>query len=505
MIGTVPEPGASLAPGTWLGRHQLLHRLAVGGMAEIYLARATGIEQFEKLLVLKRMLPQYAADHRFIRMFLDEARLAATLTHPNIAHVYDIGCGDGQYYFTMEHIHGEDLAAVLHACRTAGRPVPLAHALTVVTGVAAGLHAAHEKRGADGALLGVVHRDVTPSNILVGYDGSVKVVDFGIAKVAAQHGTTRTGGFMGKARYASPEHVRGEQLDRRSDLFSLGILLYELTTGTRPFDGDSDFAVMQSIVSSAPRSPACGRAEYPAALSDIVMRALARDREARFATAQDMQLALEALARQAQVSLSSVMLAGYMAELFGDKLAAWHEARRAGRSLTDHVIATITGGTVDLTPAIAMPRAELAVEIAAPRSGMSRGRRRALGAGLLGAALGIAYAVSSGFAGDRSPPAHEPAASASAPGVASAIIETTRPAAPSDSVVSPESPELRDQAAHVPAATPPTRSPQLRSPRPRVHRAPPVLDGAARRAQPATARRGDENPRSWDPDSPLEP
>ncbi|HEX3759998.1 MAG TPA: protein kinase [Kofleriaceae bacterium] len=536
--GSVPRGGATgaiLAPGTWLGKHQLLHRLAVGGMAEIYLARATGIEQFEKLLVLKRMLPQHAADHRFIRMFLDEARLAATLSHPNIAHVYDIGGGDGHYYFTMEYVHGEDLAAVLRASRAAGRAVPLAHALTIATGVAAGLHAAHDKRGPGGALLGVVHRDVSPSNIVVGYDGCVKLVDFGIAKIAAQHGRTRTGGFLGKARYSSPEHVQGQPLDRRSDVFALGVVLFELTCGAPPFDGDTDFAVMQAIVHGDAPRPRDRVADYPEALEQIVLRALHRDRDARFATAQELQLALEDFARHHQLALSSVGLSAYLGELFGDKLAAWHDAQRAGHSLTEHVITAMTGGTVDLAalsaapPPPAAPPGPAAVHRSASRL------RRSIGLAVVGvaAALGIAHVVGpapraelSGAAAIAPPresnrivpePARSPTASAaSVPAVsgspASVGEQRATEIARSDAAAGPTAAAIADSSPSVDERRP------IAPPPPDEHRAtlpptPPArprgTDGKRSTASPrghreaAAARPARTRP--WDPDSPLEP
>ena len=488
----------SLAPGTGLGKHQLLHRLAVGGMAEIYLARATGIEQFEKLLVLKRMLPQYAGDHRFIRMFLDEARLAATLSHANIAHVYDIGGGDGHYYFTMEYIHGEDLAAVLRASRAADRTVPIAQALAIASGVAAGLHAAHERRGDSGALLGVVHRDVSPSNILVGYDGCVKIVDFGIAKLAAQDRRTRTGGFLGKARYCSPEHAQGQPLDRRSDVFSLGIVLFELTSGRRPFDGETDFAVMQAIVSGELPRPSAVMPGYPPGLEQIVLRAMQRDREARFATAQDLQLAIEDFARQRQIALSGVALAGYMGELFGDKIAAWRDAQQAGRSLSEHVIATATGGTLDLAAlddAAANP-AKPAPADPAPSRRTARHALRWLAIAAVGAAAatGAARAI-------QPAPRSTDAAAVPAPGIEAA--NPRAPAAPAPEP--PPAPSLTPEAPAVEPSPVPARrqrpsipapragdAKRAANPRPTVRRATTAADRPAR-----TAR--------WDPDSPLEP
>src|SRR5262245_4514488 len=166
-----------LAAGATLDKYEVIAPLAVGGMAELYVARSRGIEGFEKLCVLKRILPQYARDDEFVQMFLDEARLAATLHHPNVVQVYDIGMADGRYYFTMEYVHGQDLAAVVSTARGRGRGLKLETSISIVAGAAAGLHHAHEKRGSDGQPLGIVHRDVSPTNILVSYDGNVKVVD----------------------------------------------------------------------------------------------------------------------------------------------------------------------------------------------------------------------------------------------------------------------------------------------------------------------------------------
>ena len=194
-------------------------------MAEIYLAKARGIEGFEKLVVLKRILPQHADSEDFIRMFLDEARLAATLHHPNIAQTYDIGTEGGSYFFTMEYVHGEDMRNILKTCARTRKGLPLDHSITMVLGTAAGLHHAHEKLASDGSPLNIVHRDVSPSNVLVTYDGAVKVVDFGIAKAATHRAESRVGSLKGKIAYMSPEQCRGEKLDRRSDVFAIGILL----------------------------------------------------------------------------------------------------------------------------------------------------------------------------------------------------------------------------------------------------------------------------------------
>ncbi len=213
-----------MGPGDKLGKYDLIRQIAIGGMAERHLARTLGIEGFEKLVVVKRILPQFATHASFVNMFLDEARLAATLQHPNVAQVYDIGVEDGDYFFAMEYVHGEDLERIATQARDQDVPLSLDAALTLVAGLCAGLHYAHEKTGPEGKPLQIVHRDVSPSNVLVSYDGAVKVVDFGIA-LGAQ-GKATNGGLKGKITYMSPEQCRGDVVvDRRSDIYSIGILL----------------------------------------------------------------------------------------------------------------------------------------------------------------------------------------------------------------------------------------------------------------------------------------
>jgi serine/threonine protein kinase len=302
-----------------------MKRLAVGGMAEIYLARASGSEGFEKLVALKRILPQHALSEEFIGMFLNEARLAATLHHPNIAQTYDIGSDGGSYFFTMEYVHGEDMRTLLKAAAKSGQGMPLEHAINVILGVCGGLHHAHEKRGQDGKPLGIVHRDVSPSNVLVTYDGAVKLVDFGIAKATSHRAETRVGTLKGKIAYMSPEQCRGEPLDRRSDVFSIGILLYEFTTGHRLFKGDNEFAILNLIVNQDVTPPSQIRPGYPPLLEQIVLRALARERDQRYSTAEELQSDLEGFAREMRLGVSAIALGRFMEALFGKKTDPWHE------------------------------------------------------------------------------------------------------------------------------------------------------------------------------------
>jgi serine/threonine protein kinase len=338
--------------GHRLGRYELIRRLAVGGMAEIYLARARGIQGFEKLVVLKRILPQHALDPQLLRMFLDEARLMATLTHPHITQVYDVGDDDDAPFFAMEYVHGANLREMMHAAAAAGggsrdgRParLPLPHAVGILAAAAAGLHYAHDKLGPTGEPLNIVHRDVSPSNVLVTYDGAVKVSDFGIAKWSSQRSQTQEGALKGKFAYMSPEQCRGEPLDRRSDVFALGTLLYELTTGAPPFQGSSDYDVLNQIVSRSALPPTVADPTYPAELERIVLRALARSPDDRYPTAQALQLDVEAFAREAKLVVSPVALGTYMQELFADRLEAWHRAQRSGKSLEQHLAEAIAGG-----------------------------------------------------------------------------------------------------------------------------------------------------------------
>ena len=319
-----------LAPGREVGRYRVVRRLAVGGMAEIYLAQARGIDRFEKYVVLKRILPQYAASPHFIEMFKNEARIAATLDHPNIASVYDIGEAEGVYFFTMEYLHGEDLGFVLRELLDRGQHVPLNLALTIGAGVAAGLHAAHEKCDVDGLPLGIVHRDVSPSNVVVTYHGGVKLVDFGVAKVTAAAGLTKTGTLKGKIGYMSPEQCANEGLDRRSDVFSLGVLLYELCTRSRLFRADSEAGTLRLVLSAEIPPPSERMAGFPSELEPILYKALARSPDDRYPSARDLQLALEQVASGQGIVLSTAKLAEWMTSTFGHKPEPWVGLSKAG-------------------------------------------------------------------------------------------------------------------------------------------------------------------------------
>jgi hypothetical protein len=324
-------------PALRLGRYTLLRSLGAGGMAELFLARADGIEGFAKLVALKRILPHKVSNERFVRMLLNEARLVAGLDHPNIAQVHDIGLEHGEYFFAMEYVHGQDLAHILH--RAPLHKLHLENALHIAIGVCAGLHCAHSSRDATGRALDIVHRDVSPSNVLVSYQGAVKLVDFGVAKAATLVSETREGVIKGKYGYMSPEQCLGDALDRRSDVFAVGILLWEMTVGRRLYMFKGELASLQRIVYvDAPR-PSKFAPQYPAQLEHIVMRALARDPRQRYQSAEQLQIDLEQFALDHRLAISAVSMAIEMKTLFREHVEAWTAAERAGQSLGEHLAA----------------------------------------------------------------------------------------------------------------------------------------------------------------------
>jgi eukaryotic-like serine/threonine-protein kinase len=299
-------------------------------MAQIYLARQTGLGAFERHVVLKTILRERATDQRFVTMFLDEAKLAATLNHQNIAQVYEVDQADGAYFMAMEYVHGENARAILETTLRRGWTVPLELAVMIISGAAAGLHHAHERKGKNGQPLNIVHRDVSPANIMVGYDGSVKVLDFGIAKAEERATKTVGGTIKGKYGYMSPEQCKGKPIDRRSDIFALGICLYELTTLRRAFKGNDDFETMKRIVAGDCVLPSVVVPGYPRELEAIVLTAMASDANARFQTGQEMIEALDAFAVRAKLTGSNTAMGRFMVQLFGSKREPWVEGGGGG-------------------------------------------------------------------------------------------------------------------------------------------------------------------------------
>ena len=332
-----PAPRALRAAAT-LKRYKLLGMLASGGMGQLFLARNEGPGGSGKPLVIKRIVPALAGDAQSVLMFLDEARIASTLQHPNIVQAYDVEVVDGELFLAMEFLHGRDATTVLRRAQSRSLRIPLENAVAVAVAVAAGLHYAHEKRGADGRPLAIVHRDISPHNVIVTFEGDVKIIDFGIAKAANNLARTQLGMFKGKVTYASPEQCRCEQVDRRSDVFSLGVLLFELSTGRVLFPQNNQLAVMKAITEGAIPRPSEIDPTYPSALERIVLRALARKRSERYATAQDLKRDLECFAREHRLDLSSSSLVRLLGILFRGDVNAWKMAQEAGTTLEQHIV-----------------------------------------------------------------------------------------------------------------------------------------------------------------------
>ena len=306
----------AFGPGTQLGRYTVVKPLVTGGMADVWLARATGMVGFQHHVVIKCIHADAATDPQFISMFLDEARLAASLHHHHIVQVHDVGREGADYFFAMEYVHGENLRQLLTKVARAGELVPLDQVVTITIAVASALHHAHQQN--------IVHRDVTPANILVGYDGNVKVVDFGIAKAVLRSSeATKSASMRGKVAYMAPEQCLGRPLDRRSDIFSLGVVLYELCTSRRLFKGDTDFLLMSAIVNGKIPKPTLHRHDLPVELEDVILKALAPKPELRFETAEALAYALEGVAAASGIRISAAALAEYMRRSFGQRPEPW--------------------------------------------------------------------------------------------------------------------------------------------------------------------------------------
>ena len=286
----------TLGAGYRLGRYELLLPIAQGGMAVVWAARMKGSRGFSKIVAVKTMLPGLSGDPHFQQLFLAEAELASRIKHPNVCEILDLGEQKHVLYIVMEWVDGESLATLLGTCKRDKRPIPYAIATKIGLEASRGLHAAHELRSAAGEFVGLVHRDVSPQNILVTFDGIVKIVDFGVAKAVAlsEHQSTKTGHVKGKIQYMAPEQAFCDAIDRRTDVFTLGIVLYQLTTGVHPFRADNDLATLARITGPEPVAPPESIVKgYPKVLSAVVSKALEKDPAARYGSMADFARDLE--------------------------------------------------------------------------------------------------------------------------------------------------------------------------------------------------------------------
>jgi eukaryotic-like serine/threonine-protein kinase len=267
-------------------RYRVIERLASGGMAEVFVAESAGIEGFKKKVAIKRVLPHLSEKKRFIAMFLDEARLSAHLSHSNVVQVFDIGVGDNTYFIVMEFVNGADLKQVIKSVVDAGRSFPIEAALFICAKMCEGLAYAHECKGEDGNVLHVVHRDISPPNVLVSEHGEIKIVDFGLAKASTQLEKSEAGIIKGKFSYLAPEAAHGHEVDARADIFAVGIILWELLAGRRLFQGKSDYETVKQVQDAKVPPISQIHPEADAHLESILSRALAQDRDKRYGTAR---------------------------------------------------------------------------------------------------------------------------------------------------------------------------------------------------------------------------
>jgi serine/threonine-protein kinase len=430
-------------------KYEIIGQLARGGMGEVYLARQI-VAGLERKVILKSLLPQLAEEEGFVEQFLDEARVTAALNHPNIVSIFEVGAWDGVYYIALEYIEGVDLAHLRHPVEQRGERLPPLLMAKVIHDAAIALDHAHHAVGASGEPLHVIHRDISPQNIMVRVDGVVKVVDFGVAKSRAQMVRTQTGLLKGKLQYMPPEQVRGAELDGRADQFALGSVLWELLAGQRLFKGGNEIETLQLVLSAPLVPPSRHVGALPDGLDDVVMRMLERDPAKRFATCGDAATALRGVIDAAGGSVDQRSIAQYVAPMV--------EQRKEKLGLNtpkDFLVSLIDG---DEPPVLGSPATGTDAHTVALTGARKRRWPIAAGVGVaLAAALGALLFVIADAPGDAAlddgvapqPPPTEPA-----------VTPPTSPPTPPVAAPPPVSPPVEPPAAE-PTATP---SPRRRKP-----------------------------------------
>ncbi len=315
------------------GKYCLLERVSVGGMAEIFRAKPFNAPESQKYLALKRILPHLAEDDEFIQMFIDEAKLTVQLIHPNIVRTYELGRFHTSPYILMEFISGQDLLELQRRLRGQRRIMSVAMSCYIVREIAAGLDYVHAKKDENGQPLNIIHRDISPQNILVTYGGKVKIIDFGIAKGTFQETHTQVGVLKGKFGYMSPEQVRGEAIDHRSDVFSMGVLLWELLTNRRLFKAENEFETLQMVRNPQVDPPSVKNNQIPPEVDRIVARALAADRNQRYQSGGELAGAIDGFLSSLDPPFAAQELSGWMAHMFHDELDAERQKRQVFRRI----------------------------------------------------------------------------------------------------------------------------------------------------------------------------
>ena len=463
------KPASTTEP-RYIGRYALYDEIAAGGMATVHLGRLIGPVGFSRTVAIKRLHPQFAKDPEFVAMFLDEARLAARIRHPNVVGTLDVVATDGELFLVMDYVQGESLARIVRASMKHDAATPLSLVTTIMAGVLHGLHAAHEAKTEQGEALSIVHRDVSPQNVIVGIDGVPRVLDFGVAKAAHRAHATREGQLKGKMAYMAPEQLRSDHVDRRCDIYAASVVLWEAITRKRLYQADTDARVMAMVLFEDPPAPSTIVPDLNPDLERIILRGLARDRDQRYATAREMAIALETCLPVASASA----IGGWVERLAGDALTS-----RA------HRIATIESSTT--LPQIELPSppsapatlsglndiAEQAAVLSKVGQGAAPARARGLLVGLAAAAAilaaGALLLISSA---KHAPDAAADADAADDPKPAAAAVReapVTPSAPPVTSVVNAVAPTA---TASAPASATPAAKPAA-APAPRATPAPP--------------------------------
>jgi len=431
---------------TRFGKYLLLEKLATGGMAQLYRAKIIGVEGFEKFIAIKQILPHLAHEEELITSFIDEAKLAALLNHQNIVQIYDFGSMENSYFITMEYLFGKDLRAVKAKAKEKGSPVTIENALYLISRACAGLDYAHKLKDFQGKSLNIIHRDISPQNVFLTYEGDVKIVDFGIAKAASQSTITQVGMIKGKVAYMSPEQAAGKVIDHRSDIFSTGILLYELLAGCRMFTGDDTLQILSKVREGEFTPLATLKGGLPGKLYDIAAKALAKDPEDRYQSCADMQADIEECIFRLNLRPSGRSMAEYLKILFAEEIEAegkrMADAAGAGAASDQAQEAESERRSVGTPPAQKppAPKAEPALPAKAappqvrpmppePAKGGKKGALAAVaGVAVLALLGGAYYLMGKGPAGTTAP---VPAAKAPAPAAPQASPSPPAPSAPS--------------------------------------------------------------------------
>jgi serine/threonine-protein kinase len=512
----------SRVPVRVVGRYALYGEIASGGMATVHLGRLIGPVGFARTVAVKSLHPGFAKDPEFVSMFLDEARLAARVRHPNVVSTIDVVVGEGELFLVMEYVAGESLAKLVRFASARGERVPLAIATTLVATTLHGLHAAHEALSDRGEPLGLVHRDVSPQNVLVGTDGIARVIDFGVAKAQGRAQTTREGQVKGKIAYMAPEQLLGDAT-RLSDIYAVGLILWEIVAGRRAFEGDSEASLMARVLHATLAPPSTfvtelstlSAAEQEAihALDAVVMRAVARDPAARFRTAEEMALAIQAVIPQSPARDVGAWVAAVGSDALAARLRAVAEVESASAMVA---VASVKSDRPPSIPGIESSRRswssnslaslqparaigsggseiETEVEIPQPRT---RGLRWLVGASVaLALVTGLVAAFVAGGAGRRSDSAGSSANAArqTAAPADSATVSSATAAAPTASAgsaaptIAPTGTVAADAAASAPVSAPVSPSRGQR-------RGAPANPGPPSPASPAPAPRPPQNP-----------